>query len=203
MVALIIGNGDVSDEIITELPENPYVICADGGVRHVKKLGLKPDIIIGDMDSAEIESVETATIRYPVRKDFTDGEITVDYALEKGFDDIIMIGFTGTRLDHTLTNIFLLEKISKAKKRGVIVDKHNKIYYAERENVISGSKGEIISIIPVSGDVLGITTEGLDYPLRDEKLEFGKSRGVSNVMTDDVCRITIKSGKALIMKTKD
>ena len=159
MVCLIVGNGDVSGEIKNELPENAYVICADGGIRHMKKLGLTPDIIIGDMDSADRKFDEEKAIRYPVRKDFTDSEISIDYALEHDFDEIIMMGFTGTRLDHTLTNLFLLKKISDAGKKGVIIDKNHKIYYAERENILFGKKGDIVSIIPVNGDVSGITTE--------------------------------------------
>jgi len=203
MVCLIVGNGDVSDEIKNDLPEKAYVICADGGLRHMKKLDLTADIIIGDMDSASCEIDEEKAIRYPVRKDFTDSEISVDYALEHGYDEIIMIGFTGTRLDHTITNLFLLKKISDAGKKGVIIDKHNKIYYAGKENIIAGKTGDIVSIIPVGGDVSGVTTEGLDYPLCNETLEFAKSRGVSNVMTGNCCKITIKSGMAMIIKSKD
>lgn len=203
MVAVIVGNGEVDETMKKELPKGAYVICADGGFKHMKKLGMKPDIIIGDMDSADLNTDEFKTIVYPVRKDFTDSEISVDYALENGFDEIIMLGFTGTRLDHTLTNFFLLKKISDCGKRGIIVDKHNKIYYAEKETVIYGGRGDIVSLIPVGGDVSGITTEGLEYPLNNETLEFGKSRGVSNVMTADVCRITKKSGIAMIIKSKD
>ena len=100
-------------------------------------------------------------------------------------------------------SIFLLKKISDAGKKGVIIDRHNKIYYAEKENIICGKKGDIVSIVPVGGDVYGITTEGLEYTLFNETLEFGKSRGVSNVMTDESCKITIKSGIAMIIKSKD
>ena len=203
MIALIVGNGEVSDEIKNELPENTFVICADGGIRHMKKLGLRPDIIIGDMDSADIEIDEEKAIRYPVKKDFTDSEISVDYAINHGFEEIIMLGFTGTRLDHTITNLFLLKKISESGRKGVIIDKHNKIFYAERENVILGKMGDIVSIIPIGEDVSGITTNGLEYPLNNETLEFGKSRGVSNVMTGECCEIMIESGTAMIIKSKD
>ncbi len=203
MTALIIANGEVGENICDILPHYEFVICADGGVRHLEKLGISADIVLGDMDSAGEISLGDNVITYPVRKDFTDGEIAVNYALENGYTDIVMIGFTGTRLDHTLTNIFLLEKIAKHGGKGKIIDDNNIIMWAERENIIEGSPGEIISIIPVGGDVFGVTTQGLDYPLKDEKLEFGKSRGVSNVMTGEKCRICIKKGQALIIKSKD
>lgn len=203
MVAVIVGNGEVSESIKEELPKGAYVICADGGVRHMKKLGLSPDIIIGDMDSVDEDISESKTIRYPVRKDFTDSEIAVCYALEKGFDEIVMAGVTGNRLDHTLTNLFLLKQISESGKKGIIIDGSNKVYYAEKDNVILGKPGDIVSIIPVGEDVFGITTYDLDYPLNNEILKFGKSRGVSNVMMKNTCRITIAGGTALIIKSKD
>ena len=203
MTALIVGNGEVSEKIKPLLPENAYVICADGGFRHMDKLGLTPDIVIGDMDSVKADLHGEKTIVYPVRKDFTDSEIAVNYAIDNGFSDLVLIGFTGTRTDHTLTNLFLLKGISERGARAKIIDEHNVIRYAEKENIIRGKKGDIVSIIPIGGDVSGITTEGLDYPLFSETLEFGKGRGVSNVMTGDECRITVKNGSALIIKSKD
>lgn len=203
MTALIVGNGEVSEKIKPLLPENAYVICADGGFRHMDKLGLTPDIVIGDMDSVKADLHGEKTIVYPVRKDFTDSEIAVNYAIDNGFSDLVLIGFTGTRTDHTLTNLFLLKGISELGARAEIIDEHNIIRYAEKENIIRGKKGDIVSIIPIGGDVSGITTEGLDYPLFSETLEFGKGRGVSNVMTGDECRITVKNGSALIIKSKD
>lgn len=203
MTALIVGNGEVSEKIKPLLPENAYVICADGGFRHMDKLGLTPDIVIGDMGSVKADLHGEKTIVYPVRKDFTDSEIAVNYAIDNGFSDLVLIGFTGTRTDHTLTNLFLLKGISERGTRAEIIDEHNVIRYAEKENIIRGKKGDIVSIIPIGGDVSGITTEGLDYPLFSETLEFGKGRGVSNVMTGDECRITVKNGSALIIKSKD
>lgn len=201
--ALIVGNGEVNPETLKELPKNPYIICADGGMRHIKKLGLYADIIIGDMDSIDTDISEENAIRYPVRKDFTDSEIAVDYAIEKGFSEVVMVGFTGTRMDHTLTNIFLLKKLSDNGIKAYIKDFYNTIYFAEKENIISGEVGDIISIIPVGGDIFGVTTKGLDYPLSFETLEFSKSRGVSNVMTQKTCTITIEKGMALIIKSRD
>lgn len=203
MIAVIIGNGEACESMRKELPKNPFVICADGGIRHTKKLGLKADIVIGDMDSAGKNITDEKTVVYPVRKDYTDSELAVGYALDNGFNEIYMVGFTGTRMDHTLTNLFLLHEIHEKGAKGVILDEHNCVYYAEHENIIHGEKGDLISIIPIGEDVLGITTEGLEYPLNDETLFYGKSRGVSNVMKSTSCKITLKSGKALIIKSKD
>ena len=202
MIALIVGNGDVSGEIADKLPKGAYVICADGGYRHMKTLGLRADILIGDMDSVGEETEPDNVLRYPVRKDFTDGEIAVNYALEKGFSEIVMVGFVGTRMDHTLTNIFLLKKIKEQGKSGCVIDAHNEIY-CSADITLDGKKGDIVSIIPVGGNADGVTTEGLEYPLCGETLEFGKGRGVSNVMTGERCRITVENGTALIIKSRD
>ena len=203
MDCLIIGNGNVGKDIREKIPEDLYVICADGGARHLNTLGVTADLIVGDMDSLSVDVTNEDTIKYPVRKDFTDSEIAVDIAIKKGFKKIVMVGFTGTRLDHTLTNLFLLKRISKSGATGIIIDSNNEIYYAKAENEILGKIGDIVSIIPVGDDLLGIKTEGLDYPLFDETLEFGKGRGVSNIMTKEKCTIKIKSGQGLIIKSKD
>lgn len=202
MTALIIGNGEVSREIKFKLPNNPYIICADGGMRHLEKLGLSADVLIGDMDSAGDAKIPEKVIRYPVRKDFTDGELAVDYAIDGGFSEIVMIGFTGTRADHTLTNIFLLKRIHEHGVHGCIIDANNEIY-CSNDITIYGEKGDLVSIIPVGGDLDGVTTEGLEYPLSFEKLEFGVGRGVSNVMLGEKCRIIVKYGTALIIKSRD
>lgn len=205
MRAVIIGNGGMSNynKIRDCLYEDDYIICADGGYRHAVRLGLRPDIIIGDMDSVHTDTGSLRAVRLPVKKDFTDGEAAVRYALEKGFFDIVLLGFTGVRMDHTLTNISLLKIISERHKRGRLIDEYNEISFAEERNVICGAVGDLVSIIPLSDELEGVTTEGLEYPLDDETLYFGESRGVSNVMLAETCVITKRSGSGLIIKSID
>lgn len=202
MTALIVGNGEVSKAIKDRLPKNPYVICADGGIRHMELLGLEADILIGDMDSSWGEKVPERVIKYPVRKDYTDGELAVDYAIENGFSEIVMIGFIGSRADHTLTNIFLLKRIKEHGVSARMIDEHNEIYCAD-SLTIEGAAGDIVSIIPIDGDAECVTAEGLEYPLAGETLYFGAGRGVSNAMTGTKCRVTIGRGTALIIKSRD
>ncbi|MBQ3038746.1 MAG: thiamine diphosphokinase [Clostridia bacterium] len=205
MRAVIIGNGIINDYgyIGGKIRKNDYVICADGGYRHAKALGIRPEVVIGDMDSIGECDYDGEVINLPIRKDFTDSEVCVKYILLKDFDEILMLGFTGTRVDHSINNIFLLKQIYEAGKKGKIVDEHNEIIYAERENTIYGEKGDIVSIIPVGQNMCGITTNGLDYPLNNETLIFGESRGISNVMTSGKCTINIASGTGIIVKTSD
>ncbi len=205
MRAVIIGNGHMEDYsyIGGKIRKNDYIICADGGYKHAKAMNITPAVVIGDMDSIGANDYDGEVINLPIRKDFTDSEVCVKYILLKDFDEILMLGFTGTRIDHSLTNLLLLKQISENGKKAKIIDEHNEIIYAEKDNIIYGEKGDLISIIPIGQDLCGVTTNGLDYPLDNENLIFGESRGVSNIMTSSKCQITIQSGTGLIIKSKD
>lgn len=202
MRAVIIGNGTVFEEAKQLLRDGDYIICADGGYDHAQQLGILPDIVLGDMDSVQCAAGNIPNVVYPARKDFTDGELAVHHGLEQGAEEFLLLGFTGTRLDHTLTNIFLLKQIADAGKRGVLIDGHNEVYFARTENCIRGQRGDLVSIVPLA-DMQGVCTEGLEYPLSDETLYFGQSRGVSNVMLAETCRITMRDGAGLIIKSRD
>lgn len=198
MRAVIIGNGDIDDYayIREQLMPDDYIICADGGLNHVAKLGIEADIAIGDFDSAEPpEGVEC--IRYSADKDFTDGELAVMYAIERDFDKILMLAMTSGRLDHTLTNIMLLSKDNRL----CLIDGKNEIYAVRDSLRICGRKGKTLSIIPVFSDLCGIYSEGLLYPLRNDKLEFAKGRGNSNVVVDDICTISVTDGIGVVIIT--
>ena len=202
MNAVIIAGGTITDYKETKkyIPENAYIICADSGYDHAIKMGLKPDILIGDMDSIKSQR-DVKEVVYPVRKDYTDSELVLEYAVDNGYNNLLLLGFIGTRMDHTLTNISLLFKYKDI--NAVMVDGNNEIYVARTDNIIKGKKGDLISIIPLGGELTGVTTENLEYPLTEESLFFGEGRGVSNVMTDTECRITVKSGNGLIIKSRD
>ena len=205
MRAVIIGNGviDNYDKIRTKLRQDDYIVCADGGYKHAKLLGVKPAVVVGDMDSIGDNDYDGEIINLPIRKDFTDSEVCIKYILLKHFEEVMMLGFTGKRQDHSLANLFLLKQFQDTETDAYIVDEHNEIRFTKNENIIYGRKGNIVSIIPVTGDLTGVTTDGLDYPLNNETLVFGETRGVSNIMKADKCKITITSGQGLIIKASD
>ena len=200
MRAVIIGNGYIKDYeyIKSKILKDDYIICADGGYNHAVEMGIKPDVLIGDFDSAKDYEDVKDRIQYPARKDFTDGELAVMHAIEHGFKYIVLIAFTGDRLDHTMADIFLLSLCPK----GVLIDDNNEIYLLKDRLRISGRKGQTLSIVPVSGDAEGLSTNGLEYPLHEETLHFASSRGISNVMTEEICEISIKKGMALVIKVE-
>lgn len=196
MRAVIIGNGSICDYgyISSKLLPDDFIICADGGLLHAERLGVTPDIAIGDFDSAP-RPENVRVLEFPSRKDQTDGELAVDYALSRGFDEIILLAMSGTRLDHTLTNIMLLSR----SERACLINENNEVRIVRSALELSGCKGRTLSIIPVFGDLEGITTSGLEYPLNNETLYFGTGRGNSNVVTDDECSITVTRGMGAVI----
>lgn len=198
MRAVIICGGDVGAYINDYIKSDDFVICADSGYDRAKKFGITPDVVLGDMDSVKNNYPENAII-FPVRKDATDSELAVNYALEHGYKNAILFGMIGTRMDHSLANLTLLNRF----KKGCIINSNNEIYFVKNSITLSGNPGDVISIIPYPGDVSGVTTKGLDYPLSDGKIAAGTSLGVSNAMVGDECTITISDGTAFVIRSRD
>ncbi|MDO5398684.1 MAG: thiamine diphosphokinase [bacterium] len=199
MRAVIIGNGTVRsyEKIKKYIKADDFIICADGGINHAVKMDIKPDILIGDFDSSNPELVfeDVGRIEYPARKDFTDGELCVKYAAEHGYDEVLLLAMTGTRADHTLNNMLMLSQC----EHGMSAEEYNEIYYLKNKIIIENKEGMTLSIIPVKGNLTGITTKGLEYPLNNEALYFGESRGNSNVIISDYCEITVSGGEGLVI----
>ena len=198
MRAVIIGNGDIVDyeRIRSFLRPEDFIICADGGMRHAMRMGLTPEVLLGDFDSVSPgEKAAAKVIEYPARKDFTDGELCVDYAVKNGFSEILLLGMTGTRLDHTINNILLLFRCPN----GCLIDEHNEIYAISDRLRIQNRRGKTLSILPVYGNLEGITTTGLEYALNRETLFFGTTRGNSNVIVADDAEICVENGKGIVI----
>jgi thiamine pyrophosphokinase len=185
------------------------IIGVDGGLNHLGKMGIAPSLMMGDFDS--IESIETYKKIYPnadvktfdARKDFTDSELAVREAINYRPDKIVLLSVTGNRLDHTLANMSLLKLIYDAGVEGVIIDGSNEIRYMEDELVLQGVVGSNMSLLPLSKEVTGINLEGFDYPLVDATLQYGSTTGISNVFVKEVGRIKIKSGRLLVIQSRD
>jgi len=179
------------------------VIAADGGYDRAAVLGLKPDIFIGDMDSVKEELPEIEKIRLQVEKDFTDTEAAIEKAIELGFDEIDIVGATGTRLDHTFANACLLKKYVSDNVKIRIFDAHNEIFATDKDCVIEGKKGETVSLLPLDSVVSGVTLDGFYYPLKNADVKIGETLTVSNVITADVAEIKINNGTLLVIIAKD
>lgn len=210
MRALIIGSGNVETGAIQNiLKQGDIIICCDGGSKYLFEEGIIPHYIIGDLDSSIpqiIDFFKTKNVifkQFNTKKDETDMELCLDFALGLNPLEIIMLGATGTRLDHTLGNINLLIKAENKKIKASIIDKNNTIYITNSSITITGEKGDIVSLLPITNTVSGITTTNLEYALNNGSLNIGKPMGVSNVMEDNTATITVKDGYLLVIKSID
>lgn len=202
MRVIIIAGG--SFEPCFEILPEDFVICADSGFDSALKYGIHTNLLVGDMDSLKSDACSMKDkIVFPVRKDYTDSEIAVKHALSMNPDEIILLGAVGTRLDHSVGNIFLLKQISDAGIKGCIADRHNRVYYYRDSFEIKDSCGATVSLIPVTPAIEGITTYGLDYPLNGETLRFGATRGLSNVVTESSAGYISKRGEGLLIIASD
>jgi thiamine pyrophosphokinase len=212
---LLFANGEVRNgpAIATALslviPPTPrLVIGVDGGLHHLESFGLTPDIVIGDFDSADPAALErlkytdAEIVALPTHKDETDLEAALLLAARRGCEVIRIFGALGNRLDQTLGNIYLLA-LPALKKRDVrLVDGAQTSWLAQPgTTIVQGAPGDTVSLIPLTGDVTGIETGELEYPLRNETLAFGPARGVSNVMLRDEARVHFETGHLLIVHT--
>ncbi len=210
MKAVIFANADINDySFCSQYVKDAVIICCDGGMRHTMKLGITPDYIVGDFDSVSQEVLEyykkqnIELKQVPCRKDETDMELGISHAMEIGADDITLIGGIGSRMDHTLANIFQLIRINKHGLKGRIVNENNVITLCDGKCDVYGRKGDLVSFVPITMEVKGVTTSGLEYPLNKATLYMDSPLGVSNVMEGEYASYTFDEGMALIIKAKD
>lgn len=184
---------------------NDFIICADGGYRYAYAASLVPNIIIGDFDSAEPpESCASEIMVLPVKKDDTDTFRCVKEALVRGFDDIVIFGGIGGRLDHTYANMSVLYYIISHGARGTLLDTKNEIcMLSEAEMNIDGRSGELFSIFPFGCESCVVTLTGFEYTLERGTLNIGSPVGISNVITSDRAVVKVLSGTSAIIFSKD
>ena len=213
--ALVLADGTVPEPSALELAWPGWsggvelVIAADGGARHADRLGLRIDRWVGDADSlgeaalAALAAGGVAIDRRPTDKDETDAELAVRAAAGSGARRITILGaLGGARVDHELGNVWLLAMPELATLETVLLDAAARIRLAGPGSVgLRGRVGDVVSLLPFGGDVTGITTSGLRYPLTDEPLVAGPARGLSNVRVAADAAVTIGSGRLLVIET--
>ena len=192
-------------------PDGPFdlVIAADGGLERAQALGIEVDVVVGDLDSATPGGLTRAkddgveVVAHPAEKDHTDLELALKRALEEQPDHIRVLGVSGGRPDHWLTNLALLGAAAHA---GPSIDAETdgwtvSVVVPERAYLADALAGELVSLVPVGGDALGVATAGLRYPLDNEDLAWGGSRGVSNVTAGASFRVDIRVGTLLVFRS--
>lgn len=213
MKALVFANGKKKDGTMVRRAiadsETALIIAVDGGATIAWHYQKQPSVVIGDMDS--LSETELAALKaqgaelhiYPPEKNETDLELGLLYAAKRGATWIRIIGAIGGRFDQMLANVYLL---ALSELHGVDIalvagEQEIRLLHAGNHQ-INGDRGDTISLIPVSGDVSGISTQNLKYPLKNETLRFGPARGISNVMEAEHAEVTIVNGLLLCIHTK-
>jgi thiamine pyrophosphokinase len=205
--AIIFANGRMEKppDILSILQTSDLLIAADGGTHNCEALGIKPDVIIGDLDSMNPDDVTSyrdagvEVINYPAHKDESDLELSLEYSLVHDFTEIVIIGGLGERWDMTMMNIVLMAHPKFSGLNIRLLDGTQELLLLKPgKNVeLAGKPGDTLSLIALAGEASGILTHGLEYPLNNETLQFGESRGVSNVFTAARARIAFSQGLIL------
>ncbi|MFB9318472.1 thiamine diphosphokinase [Cryptosporangium minutisporangium] len=205
---MVAGGEPPAASSLEGLPPDVFVVAADSGVDGAQAIGLRVGLAIGDFDSASpgaAERVEAAggrVERHPPAKDATDLELALDAALVRRPDRIVVLGGAGGRFDHWLAVAFLLASPLYA---GVEIQARwasATMTVVRGTAVLSGRPGDVVTLLPVHGPAAGIRTEGLEYPLRDEELAPGTTRGVSNVLSDTTARVSVRDGVLLAIQPR-
>ncbi len=211
MKGLIVLNGKIEDiETLKEIGNNSdFILSADGGTDYCFKAGLIPNVVIGDLDSITENSLKTIQEKnipiekFPVKKDKTDSELAIDHLIDMGIKDITLLGATGSRMDHTLANIFLLRRILEKGAKGKIIDKYNTIYLVDDELVLKKREGFFVSLLPIEPDGIIVSLHGFEYELDRVKIEFGATHGISNRVIKEEGLIKLHKGKCYVIVTRD
>lgn len=187
------------------LPDDVFVFC-DCGLKHMDALGVKPDLIVGDFDSHENPHMGAETIVLPREKDDTDTVFATKEMMNRGFEDFLLIGVIGARLDHTLANVSILLMLDTAGKKAKAIDD-----FSEME-IISAKAGHpgmacvddtysYFSLLNITGEAEGITIRGAKFPLEDGRIDCDYQYAVSNeVLPEQDAEITIDRGRLLLIK---
>jgi len=208
--ALIFVNGKLRNpQALADLIQpDDFLIAADGGARHLLKLGRLPDILIGDLDSLTLEEVQymeeqgVRIQRHPTDKDWTDLELALRFAVENGYTSIRLVAALGGRLDQTLGNLFLLTQ-EKFKKLDIALDDGQECVQIIHSTLhLSGKPGDRVSLIPIDEKVTQVSTQGLRWTLHNETLYRHSTRGISNELLKKQASITIGEGLILCIHTR-
>lgn len=210
-VVVVAGGGPPHPRAAGGLPAGCRVVAADSGLVHAQALGLDVDLVVGDMDSVDGARLDLAAAegvrveRHPVAKDHTDLELALRRASEMlegaaGRGRIVVIGGAGGRLDHLLAVAMLLASPAYA---DVAVEARlgpALLHVVRKKVTLRGRPGDLVTLLPVHGPVVDVTTDGLRYPLERERLPDGTSRGVSNELVTSTATVSLSGGVLLVIQ---
>ena len=203
---VIVGGADVNNyEYINEkIRKDDFVIFCDSGLKHLGKLEATPSLIVGDFDSHENPMMNVETIVLPCEKDDTDTVFAVKEALKRGFDEFVLIGVIGARLDHTLGNVSILLYLDSLSKKGIIIDNYSEMEIISTKCAYIDDAYPFFSLLNITGVAKGVTIKNAKYPLDNAQIECEYQYGISNeVIKGKRAEVTVSDGKLLLIKVRE
>ena len=200
---VIVGGANINnyDFIREKLSADDYIIFCDSGLKHMENLRVQPSLIVGDFDSHENPQLDIETIVLPCEKDDTDTVYAVKEAIKRRYDNFLLIGVVGARLDHTLGNVSILLYLDSLGKKGCIIDDYSEIEIVSNGPAYIEDSYSIFSLLNISGTAKGITIENAKYPLDNAEITCEYQYGISNeVLKGHKAAIRITEGKLLLIK---
>ncbi len=210
MKVVVVASGEIDASDATWLDDADQVIAADGGAGSLDRLGVRPNLLVGDLDSIDLllldrlEAGGTRVERHPIDKEASDTELAVAAAFDAGAGAVVVLGaMGGARIDHELANLLLLaaESLAGRDVRAARGGTHVRALHVGERIDLSGSVGDLVTLLSVGGTVDGVTTEGLRWPLVEATLEMGRSRGLSNEIIAAPASVRIGNGTLLVVET--
>lgn len=202
---VIVGGADINnyEYIKSGLHNDDYIIFCDSGLKHLESLQVKPGLIVGDFDSHDNPDLDVETIVLPCEKDDTDTVFAVKEAIKRGYNEFLLIGVIGARLDHTLGNVSILLYLDSLGKKGTIIDDYSEMEIVSSEPVYIDDSFAYFSLLNIYGIAKGITIENAKYPLNNAEITCEYQYGVSNEVTPGMtAKVTVKEGKLLLIKDR-
>ena len=205
MKAFIYTGGKIRPENITEHPKgDDLVIAADSGYHNAIALGEKPAILLGDMDSIKNSELpkDIEILKVPAEKDFTDTQLAVDTAIKQGAREIVIVGGLDGRLDHTLSNLSILEDLNKKGIFVHITNGYNRVRFIDSTSTLIPKSGfKYIGLLCLSEKAKGVSVEGCKYPLKNAKLDRSFQFAVSNEIVGNCALISVRKGSLYIVES--
>lgn len=201
-----VGGSIVPSMIYRSPKKKDITVAADSGYNNAVKLGVKPDFAVGDFDSFPENKIpsDVERINVPSEKDFTDTMLAVEVALEKGAREIVIIGGLDGRLDHTLSNMSVLEMLAERNVCATIENGKNRVRFIKgTSTLVPKSKYKYLSLIAADEKIKGVSIEGCKYPLDNAVLKKNKQYAVSNEIEGNVALISVRKGGLFIIESSD
>ena len=200
-ICYIVGAG--AGTLAFEKREEDLLIAADGGYTHLRKIGIVPDVLLGDFDSLAPDTLPTDTaevLRFPIRKDDTDSALAFRLGYERGYREFVLLGATGGRADHTFAAYQLLLHARKLGARITLVGERELTEcLCCEERVFHAARDKILSVFAFGADAHGVDIDGASYEMHGGTLKADIALGVSNAFLDSPVRIAVRDGALLVM----